>query len=101
MMMQSCIKSLLPAFTCMKASDVYILFTTESIPGNIFAVSTFEQPKCKKRKRKERCGKCNKYVRRLEQEMVQCDHCDQWYHYICVGLTAKQAQSMAFVCPNN
>ena len=33
--------------------------------------------------------------------MVQCDNCDPWYHYICVGLTAKQVQSMAFGCPNN
>ena len=72
------------------------------ICGNEFAVSTATcPPKCKKRKYKLRCGKCQKKIQRLSQEMVQCDHCDQWYHYICVGITAEQAQSMAFVCPNN
>eukprot|EP01084_Bolivina_argentea_P135851 239306_1 len=29
-----------------------------------------------------------------DDDMVQCDKCDEWYHYECVGLTSHQARTI-------
>lgn len=35
-----------------------------------------------KRKR-DMCESCNRFD---NNDMVQCDDCDLWYHYVCVGV---------------
>ena len=42
---------------------------------------------------------CKKKVRKLSKQMVACDDCMQWYHYVCVGVTDEEAQAMDFKCP--
>lgn len=32
--------------------------------------------------------------------MVQCDHCSDWFHPKCVGVSTKEAKEKAFVCPS-
>lgn len=33
--------------------------------------------------------------------MVQCDHCDEWFHGLCVGVTSEEASTLEqVVCPN-
>ena len=39
---------------------------------------------------------CKKKVRKLSKQMVACDDCMQWYHYVCVGVTDEEAQAMDF-----
>lgn len=35
-----------------------------------------------------------------EVDWVQCDTCEQWYHNLCVGITAKKATELdSYVCP--
>ena len=76
-------------------------FSSTPVWKQCSTVSTFEQPPaCKKKNNKSTCGKCETYVHRLSNAMVQCDYCDQWYHYKCVGITAKEAETMDFVCPS-
>ena len=38
-------------------------------------------------------------VARLRKQMIQCDNCDQWHHYVCVGVRASDAEFVDFVCP--
>jgi Zn finger protein HypA/HybF involved in hydrogenase expression len=33
------------------------------------------------------------------REMISCDKCDEWFHFDCVGITAKTAKR-AFLCPS-
>ena len=36
---------------------------------------------------KSLCGSCHNDVARLCcYTMIQCDDCDQWHHYVCVGI---------------
>merc|ERR1712228_29 len=32
--------------------------------------------------------------------MVQCDHCSDWFHPKCVGVSTKEAKEKAFICPS-
>lgn len=48
---------------------------------------------------KSLCGSCHKDVARLRKQMIQCDDCDQWHHYVCVGVRASNAELVDFVCP--
>ena len=57
------------------------------------------QPLCKTRN-KNICCVCNKKVKRLARKMVACDKCSQWYHYVCVGVTEEEAETMDFQCPD-
>ena len=35
-----------------------------------------------------------------EVDWVQCDNCEQWYHNLCVGITAEKATELdSYVCP--
>lgn len=35
-----------------------------------------------------------------EVDWVQCDTCEQWYHNLCVGITAKKATELdSYICP--
>lgn len=35
-----------------------------------------------------------------EVDWVQCDTCEQWYHNLCVGITAETAAELeSYVCP--
>ena len=45
------------------------------------------------------CGSCHRDISRLCKQMIQCDDCDQWYHYVCVGVRASDAEFIDFVCP--
>ena len=45
------------------------------------------------------CGGCKKDIARLRKKMIRCDKCDQWHHYICVGVKAADTESIDFVCP--
>ena len=45
------------------------------------------------------CGTRHKDVRRLRSQMILCDNCDQWHHYVCVDVMAKSAEDIDFVCP--
>ena len=47
---------------------------------------------------KSLCGSCHKDAARLCKQMIQCDDCDQWHHYICVGVRASDAKFIDFVC---
>ena len=40
------------------------------------------------------CGKAS------TETMVCCDHCDQWYHYSCVGRKHFSKKGSLFYCPN-
>lgn len=33
-----------------------------------------------------------------DYDWVQCDHCDSWYHSICLGVSAKFFEEEEFVC---
>ena len=44
---------------------------------------------------KSLCGNCQMVVKSPSNKMIQCDSCDQWYHYKCVGVAA----TIEFVCP--
>ena len=33
-----------------------------------------------------------------QNQMIQCDLCDQWYHYECVGTTTDEATKIDFAC---
>ena len=48
---------------------------------------------------KSLCGSCHKDVARQCKQMIQCDDCDQSYHYVCVGVRASDAKFIDFVCP--
>ena len=48
---------------------------------------------------KSLCGSCHRDVARLHKQMIQCDDCDQWHHYVCVGVRASDAEFVYFVCP--
>ena len=50
------------------------------------------QPTCELNK--NICNVCNKKVKRLAKQMVACDNCSQWYHYVCVGVTEEEAEAM-------
>lgn len=61
-----------------------------------------ENPADKKRKlQKNVCGKCKKRNRALARQMVCCDCCGQWFHFVCVGIrTQEEAENLdTFVCP--
>ncbi|KAN0065591.1 COMPASS (complex proteins associated with Set1p) component [Thecaphora frezii] len=35
-----------------------------------------------------------------DDSMIQCDRCEQWYHYSCVNITEQQSQLIdLFICP--
>ncbi len=35
-----------------------------------------------------------------EVDWVQCDTCEQWYHNLCVGISAKTAAELeSYICP--
>ena len=38
------------------------------------------------------CGSCHRNVARLWKHMVEYDYCDQWHHYVCVGIRASDAE---------
>ncbi len=38
-----------------------------------------------------------------DDEMIQCDKCDEWYHYKCVNLTPKMVKAIGddeWICRN-
>ena len=59
-------------------------------------------PAAKRRRKKdlEICGKCHKIVAALALQMIQCDNCDQWYQYDCVGVLEEEADVIEFICPS-
>ena len=66
------------------------------------SVSTSDHgsPKRKKLCRtKDLCGVCGKDIQQLSEAMIQCDYCNQWFHYICVNVSAADAETIEFVCP--
>ena len=65
------------------------------VPGN----KGNKQMSAKSKKNLDLCGTCHKDVRRLRRQMIQCDKCDQWHHYVCVRVSAKSAEDIRFVCP--
>ena len=70
--------------------------------GQLKKVATIVSCPAAKRRRKdegELCGKCQEDVAALAEKMIQCDNCDQWYHYDCVGVDEEDAEHIDFVCP--
>ena len=77
---------------------------TAQLKRALTVVSNSEpEPKRKRNKikPKEVCGSCKKIVQKLQSQMIQCDLCDQWYHYECVGTTADEAAKIDFACPGS
>ena len=69
--------------------------------GALTVVSNSEpepKGKCNNLKPKEVCGSCKKIV---HKQMIQCDLCDQWYHYECVGTNSDKAAKIDFACPGS
>jgi transcription initiation factor TFIID subunit 3 len=31
--------------------------------------------------------------------MIGCDKCDDWYHWLCVGITSEPAENTDWYCP--
>ncbi len=40
-------------------------------------------------------GEC---CHRLARKWISCDHCEQWFHCVCVNISSKRAQNMDFLC---
>ena len=55
--------------------------------------------KCNNLKPKEVCGSCKKIVHKCQYQMIQCDLCDQWYHYECVGTNADKPAKIDLSMP--
>ncbi len=44
-------------------------------------------------------GYCLSDCSRIDEDgMVQCDVCDNWYHFECVGVTEEEVEDDDFVC---
>lgn len=53
-----------------------------SLPGN--------------KKKKELCPKCNKWMDNAP--MINCDKCEQWYHWHCVGINNAPSPDSTWLC---
>ncbi|XP_053699046.1 uncharacterized protein LOC128746016 [Sabethes cyaneus] len=49
--------------------------------------------------RRNRDCQCQLCEERDNEEMVQCDGCDRWYHFVCVHVSEDIA-NVSWVCPN-
>jgi hypothetical protein len=39
--------------------------------------------------------------KRANNLMIQCDKCDEWFHFGCVGMTKEKAKNLdSYYCPN-
>lgn len=53
-------------------------------------------PHNEKKKKKQAYCICRSTV---EEKLIGCDGCEEWYHFGCIGITSKQAKSIpSFVC---
>lgn len=48
------------------------------------------------------CVRCTKSTKPEDQEQwIQCDVCDEWFHYVCVGINDREAADIAeYHCPD-
>ena len=52
-----------------------------------------------KKVNKNVCGGCHKYIKKLRNDMVQCDACNQWWHFLCAEVQPEKAEDIDFLCP--